>query len=232
MDICCPLNCFFLFFPPLFAGVWSGVQHKGQRFLSQHLWTSSVEILRRLQPVCEDHRQGANPSCLFYIKALLISRMTDWSRSIWSFHWSFVQVISVPDGDFFFDFVRHLTDWIKKARHVKEGRRWTCSWVVSLLHVPLTTSVFGCVGVVPSLTYQVFFMKKLWTNTMPGKDSMADSIFHYYQVSFSRLLVCNSKMCKQWNKQLEMFVNLGWLKNALIYFLHLVLLVCWVIVST
>lgn len=26
-------------------------------------------------------------------------------------------------------------------------------------------------------------MKKLWTNTMPGKDTMADSIFHYYQVS-------------------------------------------------
>uniref|UniRef100_A0AAQ5YLL6 Myosin VIIAb n=1 Tax=Amphiprion ocellaris TaxID=80972 RepID=A0AAQ5YLL6_AMPOC len=66
------------------------------------------------------------------------------------------KVISVPDGDFFFDFVRHLTDWIKKARLVKDG-------------------------VVPSLTYQVFFMKKLWTNTVPGKDSMADSIFHYYQ---------------------------------------------------
>ncbi|XP_071413254.1 unconventional myosin-VIIa isoform X2 [Pithys albifrons albifrons] len=66
------------------------------------------------------------------------------------------KVISVPEGDFFFDFVRHLTDWIKKARPAKDG-------------------------VVPSLTYQVFFMKKLWTNTSPGKDSMADSIFHYYQ---------------------------------------------------
>lgn len=31
------------------------------------------------------------------------------------------QVISVPEGDFFFDFVRHLTDWIKKARPTKDG---------------------------------------------------------------------------------------------------------------
>ncbi|KAG1940716.1 unconventional myosin-VIIa-like [Pimephales promelas] len=66
------------------------------------------------------------------------------------------KVISVPEGDFFFDFVRHLTDWIKKARAVKDGT-------------------------VPSLTYQVFYMKKLWTNTIPGKDPMADSIFHYFQ---------------------------------------------------
>ncbi len=31
-------------------------------------------------------------------------------------------VISVPEGDFFFDFVRHLTDWIKKARPAKDGK--------------------------------------------------------------------------------------------------------------
>ncbi|XP_073938581.1 unconventional myosin-VIIa isoform X2 [Castor canadensis] len=66
------------------------------------------------------------------------------------------KVISVPENDFFFDFVRHLTDWIKKARPIKDG-------------------------IVPLLTYQVFFMKKLWTTTVPGKDPMADSIFHYYQ---------------------------------------------------
>ena len=32
-----------------------------------------------------------------------------------------VVVISVPEGDFFFDFVRHLTDWIKKANPTKDG---------------------------------------------------------------------------------------------------------------
>lgn len=66
------------------------------------------------------------------------------------------KVISVPETDFFFDFVRHLTDWIKKARPSRDG----------------TT---------PQFTYQVFFMKKLWTNTVPGKDRNADIIFHYHQ---------------------------------------------------
>lgn len=31
------------------------------------------------------------------------------------------KVISVPEGDFFFDFVRHLTDWIKRARPSRDG---------------------------------------------------------------------------------------------------------------
>ncbi|KAG1715052.1 Myosin-VIIa [Nymphon striatum] len=66
------------------------------------------------------------------------------------------KVISVPEGDFFFDFVRHLTDWIKKARPSRDG----------------STSGF---------IYQVFFMKKLWTNTIPGRDRNADIIFHYHQ---------------------------------------------------
>ena len=38
------------------------------------------------------------------------------------------KVISVPEGDFFFDFVRHLTDWIKKARPTRDGKQ-TCSFV-------------------------------------------------------------------------------------------------------
>ena len=39
----------------------------------------------------------------------------------WSATLCVIVVISVPEGDFFFDFVRHLTDWIKKARPTKEG---------------------------------------------------------------------------------------------------------------
>ena len=65
-------------------------------------------------------------------------------------------VISVPEADFFFDFVRHLTDWLKKARTTKDGT--------------------------PKFTYQVFFMRKLWTNIIPGRDRNADLIFHYHQV--------------------------------------------------
>lgn len=33
------------------------------------------------------------------------------------------KVISVPEEDFFFDFVRHLTDWIKKAKPTKDGKK-------------------------------------------------------------------------------------------------------------
>ncbi|KAH0500232.1 Unconventional myosin-VIIa [Microtus ochrogaster] len=108
------------------------------------------------------------------------------------------KVISVPDNDFFFDFVRHLTDWIKKARPIKDGKGlgsgllearrqghagsdpgWQSQGTFSA--EPPCDQLSRATGIVPSLTYQVFFMKKLWTTTVPGKDPMADSIFHYYQ---------------------------------------------------
>ena len=66
-------------------------------------------------------------------------------------------VISVPEGDFFFDFVRHLTEWLKRAKPTKDN------------------STFN-------LTYQVFFMKKLWSTTVIGRDPVADCMFHYHQV--------------------------------------------------
>ena len=66
------------------------------------------------------------------------------------------KVISVPDSDFFFDFIRNLRDWIKKARPSRDGT-------------------------VPNYSYQVFFMRKLWMNVTPGKDKNADLIFHFPQ---------------------------------------------------
>uniref|UniRef100_A0AAF5RTL4 Uncharacterized protein n=3 Tax=Wuchereria bancrofti TaxID=6293 RepID=A0AAF5RTL4_WUCBA len=62
------------------------------------------------------------------------------------------KVISVPDDEFFFDFLRQLFEWL----HPKNG------------------TVF-------QFSYQLFFMKKLWINTVPGEDRIADLIFHYPQ---------------------------------------------------
>ncbi|XP_053403414.1 myosin-VIIa-like isoform X2 [Mercenaria mercenaria] len=60
------------------------------------------------------------------------------------------KVMSIPEDDFVFDFLRHLIDWMPK-------------------------------GAPPQFTYQLFIMKKLWTNVVPGHDLNADLIFHYHQ---------------------------------------------------
>uniref|UniRef100_H0XC39 Unconventional myosin-VIIb n=1 Tax=Otolemur garnettii TaxID=30611 RepID=H0XC39_OTOGA len=66
------------------------------------------------------------------------------------------QVISQKEGDFFFDSLRQVSDWMKKNKPQKEG-------------APVT------------LPYQVYFMRKLWLNVVPGKDVKADTILHYHQ---------------------------------------------------
>lgn len=103
------------------------------------------------------------------------------------------KVISVPEADFFFDFVRHLTDWIKRARPTRDGinakiyecfRLVTCNCRYITFCVVRTNDInsnLSDLGTIPQFTYQVFFMRKLWTNTIPGKDRMADLIFHYHQ---------------------------------------------------
>ncbi|XP_062055076.1 unconventional myosin-VIIb [Lepus europaeus] len=66
------------------------------------------------------------------------------------------KVISLKEADFFFDSLRQMSDWVKRHRPQKEG-------------APLT------------LPYQVYFMRKLWINVVPGKDLNADTILHYHQ---------------------------------------------------
>ena len=53
------------------------------------------------------------------------------------------KVISVPEGDFFFDFVRHLTDWIKKARPTRDGKMKVYCSIQLLFHrILLTFNVY------------------------------------------------------------------------------------------
>ncbi|XP_075385260.1 unconventional myosin-VIIb [Tenrec ecaudatus] len=66
------------------------------------------------------------------------------------------KVFSQKEEDFFFDSLRHVSDWVKKNKPQKEGASVT-------------------------LPYQVFFMRKLWLNVTPGKDVKADTILHYHQ---------------------------------------------------
>ncbi|XP_053162242.1 unconventional myosin-VIIb isoform X2 [Hemicordylus capensis] len=66
------------------------------------------------------------------------------------------KVISQNEADYFFDSLKQVTDWTRKNRPGKEV-------------VPVTVS------------YQVYFMRKLWLNVTPGKDLKADCIFHYHQ---------------------------------------------------
>ena len=106
------------------------------------------------------------------------------------------KVISIPEGDFFFDFVRQITDWARKSRVLPEGKSLlsTCQLLLLPLDRGLAYSRNDILGVFLSsflidvipgpnskFTYQVFFMRKLWSSTVPGKDRQADIIFHFHQ---------------------------------------------------
>ncbi|XP_072246199.1 unconventional myosin-VIIb [Leuresthes tenuis] len=66
------------------------------------------------------------------------------------------KVLSLNENDYFFDSLRQITDWSKKVKRIKDG---------------------GPVNI----AYIVFFMRKLWFNVVPGRDTEADLIFHFPQ---------------------------------------------------
>ncbi|XP_023954785.2 myosin-VIIa [Bicyclus anynana] len=67
------------------------------------------------------------------------------------------KVFSVPENYYFFDFIHELVEWMKQTRPGRSG------------------------GGQMQMNYQIFFMKKLWVNTVPGKDKNADQIFYFPQ---------------------------------------------------
>ncbi|KAI6191670.1 Unconventional myosin-X [Aphelenchoides bicaudatus] len=64
------------------------------------------------------------------------------------------KAVSIPEQEFFFDFITQVTQWARQNQPTK----------------PSTST----------LAYQVIFMRKLWLNVKPGWDLAAD-LFHYYQ---------------------------------------------------
>ncbi|CAB3251355.1 unnamed protein product [Arctia plantaginis] len=68
------------------------------------------------------------------------------------------KVFSVPENYYFFDFIHELVEWMKQTRPIRGGPQLQMQ-----------------------MNYQIFFMKKLWINTLPGRDKNADQIFYYPQ---------------------------------------------------
>lgn len=67
------------------------------------------------------------------------------------------KVFSVPESYYFFDFVHELVEWMKQSRPLRGASNQL------------------------QLNYQIFFMKKLWINAIPGRDKNADQIFYFPQ---------------------------------------------------
>ena len=83
------------------------------------------------------------------------------------------KIFSIPENEFFFDFIRHLSEWVAKARPNRDGEVQKSKGQTRSFNINS--------GSAQQYSYQVFFMKKLWMNTVPGRDRNADLIFHFHQ---------------------------------------------------
>uniref|UniRef100_A0A8W8IV66 Myosin-VIIa n=2 Tax=Magallana gigas TaxID=29159 RepID=A0A8W8IV66_MAGGI len=77
------------------------------------------------------------------------------------------RVISAPDGEFFLDSLTNVElFWAKQMRSQRSS---------------VTESNKGSPDFSAPTTVHVFFLKKLWVNSEPGKNKNADSMFHFPQ---------------------------------------------------
>lgn len=67
------------------------------------------------------------------------------------------KVFSIPDDDFLFDFINELILWVKQTMPSRNPNDQIL------------------------VKYQLYFMKKMWFHTVPGRDPAADTIFYYPQ---------------------------------------------------
>ena len=74
-----------------------------------------------------------------------------------------IAVVSLPDTEFFFDFVSQMVEWARKSAPRKDG------------FIVATSPVFA---------YRIHFMRKLWIDVLPGAEPNIDLIFHYHQVMY------------------------------------------------
>ncbi|XP_044752121.1 myosin-VIIa-like [Coccinella septempunctata] len=67
------------------------------------------------------------------------------------------RVFSMPNNEFFYDFLHEIMDWFRK-----QMPNWNSAANVQV-------------------DYNVFFMKRIWMNAIPGRDPVADEMFYYPQ---------------------------------------------------
>uniref|UniRef100_A0A8C1YM93 Myosin VIIAa n=1 Tax=Cyprinus carpio TaxID=7962 RepID=A0A8C1YM93_CYPCA len=101
------------------------------------------------------------------------------------------KVISVPEGDFFFDFVRHLTDWIKKARPAKDGT--AVNFTAHLLNEIL---IPACSDVCVFCVFSVLDPQDILTTYPFTKISNWSSGNTYFHITIGNLVQGSKLLCE------------------------------------